>query len=40
MVALLGGILAVIFTAVWFYFKARGGYRAVAISAVPSVTGR
>jgi hypothetical protein len=40
MVSLLGGILAVIFTAVWFYFKARGGYRAVAISAVPSVTGR
>jgi MFS family permease len=40
MVALLGGILAVIFTGVWFYFKARGGYRVVAISAVPSVTGR
>jgi len=37
MVALLGAILAVIFTGVWFYFKARGGYRAVAIS---TVTGR
>ena len=37
MVALLGAILGVIFTGVWFYFKARGGYRAVAIS---TVTGR
>ena len=34
MVAMLGGILAVIFTAVWLYFKARGGYTTVAISAV------
>ena len=32
MVALLGVILAVIFTGVWFYFKGRGGYRAVPIS--------
>ena len=36
MVALLGAILAVIFTGVWLYFKARGGYTAVAISAVTS----
>jgi hypothetical protein len=36
MVAVLGAILAVIFTGVWFYFKARGGYRVVAISAVTS----
>jgi fucose permease len=35
-VAMLGAILAVIFAGVWFYFKARGGYRAVAISTVPS----
>jgi fucose permease len=36
MVAALGAILAVIFTGVWVYFKARGGYRAVAISVVPT----
>jgi MFS family permease len=34
MVALLGAILAVIFTGVWFYFKSRGGYRAVPIAVV------
>jgi len=32
MVAVLGVILAIIFSGVWFYFKARGGYRAVPIS--------
>lgn len=32
LVAALGGILTVIFAGVWFYFKARGGYRAVGIS--------
>src|SRR5688572_1876101 len=32
MVAALGAIVAVIFTAVWLYFRARGGYRAVAIT--------
>jgi MFS family permease len=32
MVAVLGGILTVIFGAIFFYFKARGGYRAVAIA--------
>ncbi|RPI54623.1 MAG: MFS transporter [Acidobacteria bacterium] len=32
MVALLGVILGVIFAGVWFYFKARGGYRAIPIS--------
>jgi len=36
MVSLLGVILAVIFTGVWFYFKARGGYRAVPISVASS----
>ncbi len=35
MVALLGLVLAVIFTGVWFFFKARGGYRAVPIAAAP-----
>jgi hypothetical protein len=29
MVAALGGILAVIFGGMFFYFKARGGYRAI-----------
>jgi MFS family permease len=32
MVAVLGAILTVIFVALWVYFRARGGYRAVAIS--------
>jgi MFS family permease len=32
MVAALGAIVAVIFTGVWLYFQARGGYRAVAIT--------
>ena len=32
MVAVLGAILTVIFTAVWFYFRSQGGYRAVAIT--------
>ncbi len=32
MVAVLGVILAIIFSGVWFYYKARGGYRAVPIS--------
>jgi fucose permease len=36
MVALLGVILAVIFSGVWFYFKARGGYRAVPIATAAS----
>jgi len=34
MMAGLGVVLAVIFTGVWFYFRARGGYSAVHISAV------
>jgi MFS family permease len=38
MVALLGGILAIIFSGVWLYFRTRGGYRAVPISV--SATGR
>ena len=33
MVAMLGAILAVIFSGVWLYFRARGGYRAVPILA-------
>jgi MFS family permease len=32
MVGVLGVILALIFSGVWFYFRARGGYRAVPIS--------
>jgi hypothetical protein len=32
MVAGLGAILTVIFTGLWFYFKSKGGYRAVPIS--------
>jgi predicted MFS family arabinose efflux permease len=32
MVAGFGAILTVIFTALWLYFRARGGYRAVAIT--------
>ena len=32
MVAILGAILAVIFSAIWLYFKARGGYRVIPIS--------
>ena len=35
MVAALGGILAVIFGAMYMFFKARGGYRAVQLTAVP-----
>jgi fucose permease len=35
MVAALGGILAVIFGAMYMFFKARGGYRAVQLAAVP-----
>jgi hypothetical protein len=33
-VAMLGLILTVIFTGIWVYFRARGGYKAVHISAV------
>ena len=33
MVAVLGGILAVVFGALFFYFKARGGYRAIQLAA-------
>ena len=36
MVAVLGAILAVIFTGVWLYFRSRGGYRVVPISATPA----
>ena len=32
MVAVLGAILTVIFMALWLYFRARGGYRVVAIT--------
>jgi hypothetical protein len=32
MVALLGGVLGLIFTGVWLYFKSRGGYRVVPIT--------
>jgi MFS family permease len=39
MVALLGGILAIIFSGVWLYFRTRGGYRAVPIS-VSATRGR
>lgn len=35
-VAALGAILAVIFTALWLYFRSRGGYRAVSIDEVSS----
>jgi MFS family permease len=35
MVAILGAILTVVFGGLWLSFKARGGYRAVGISAVP-----
>ncbi|MEP6714852.1 MAG: MFS transporter [Terriglobia bacterium] len=31
-VSLLGPILAVIFTGIWLYFRARGGYRAVSVT--------
>jgi hypothetical protein len=34
LVSVLGVILTVIFTGIWLYFRARGGYRAVHISAV------
>jgi hypothetical protein len=34
MVAALGAILTVIFGGLWFRFRATGGYRAVAITAV------
>ena len=36
LVAGLGAILAVVFTAIWVYFKGRGGYRAVPISVAAS----
>ena len=32
MVALLGGVLGLIFIGVWLYFKSRGGYRVVPIT--------
>ena len=32
MVAVLGGVLTVIFTGLWFYFRSKGGYRAIAIT--------
>ena len=35
MVAVLGAILAVIFGGLFFYFKARGGYRAIQLGASP-----
>ncbi len=35
-VAVLGVILTVIFTGIWLYFRARGGYRAVDIAVVTS----
>ena len=38
MVAALGAILAVIFGGLWGYFKLRGGYRVVHISAASSVS--
>ena len=37
MVAVLGVILAIIFSGVWFYFRARGGYRAIPISVTGAV---
>jgi MFS family permease len=37
MVAVLGAILALIFTGVWVYFRSRGGYRVVPISKVGHV---
>ena len=38
MIAILGVVLAVIFSGVWMYFKARGGYRAVSIMQAPAVS--
>jgi hypothetical protein len=38
LVAALGGILTVIFSGIWFYFSARGGYRAVPISSTPAAS--
>ena len=35
-VAMLGLILTVIFSCIWLYFRTRGGYKAVHISAVPA----
>jgi hypothetical protein len=35
-VAMLGVILTVMFTGIWIYFRTRGGYKAVHISAVPA----
>jgi MFS family permease len=35
-VAILGVVLTVIYTGIWLYFRARGGYRAVHISTVPA----
>jgi hypothetical protein len=34
MIAMLGAILAVIFSGVWLYFRATGGYRVVHISTI------
>ena len=31
MVAALGAVLTLVFTALWFYFRTKGGYRAVSI---------
>jgi len=39
MVAVLGAILAVIFTGVWLYFRSRGGYRVVPISPTTTPAG-
>jgi MFS family permease len=36
LVSVLGVILTVIFTGIWLYFRARGGYRAVHISPAPA----
>jgi len=36
LVSVLGVVLTVIFTGIWLYFRARGGYRAVHISTVPA----
>jgi hypothetical protein len=36
MVSWLGAILTVIFSGVWLYFRARGGYRVVHIGTAPA----
>ena len=38
-VATLGVMLAVIFTGIWFYFRTRGGYKAVHITAGRQLAG-